>query len=191
MFNGKYIEVREPDEVALYNVTVDEVKQQLNLLPDETDDEPMIQRMIEAASLDAKDHADHYFDKTKVAYKYYNFEASEVWYPLCPYNSIDLIRVSENGTDWVDLVEIDDYMVQPMLNKFGIIFADKIEHPYVEVSFYLGYEDGQIPPNAKHAIILKSADLFDSERSNYAPNKVSNLMTYERLLEGFYSFRMK
>lgn len=189
MFNGRYIEVRNPDELITQHVTVDEVKQQLNLLPSETEDEPFITRLIEAASKDARAHCDHYFDKVKAGYKLYNFSGSELDIPLCPYLSMDLIRVSDNGTDWTDLVENEDYIIQPALNNFGIFFADKVEYPYVEVSFYLGYEN--IPANAKHAIILKAADYFDSERSNYAPNKVANLMTYERLLEEYYSFRIK
>lgn len=190
MFNNELIINKTGENVLYSHVQVSEVKDQLSIQKSETDDDSFIASKILAASLDAKGYVDHYFNKTELSYKIYNFEASRLKFPISPLLKISMIRVSDNGVDWTDLVEFTDFIVDKTSSEFGIIFASVIKYDYLELDFIVGFEIGNLPENVRAAIVLKAGDMFDSERSGYNPQKVSVNGAYHALLNPYMNFRV-
>jgi hypothetical protein len=191
MLNDVYILNKEPEDIVAYHVEVEDVKIQLNLGTSETSLEPKISEKIPAAYADAKAHTGNHFAKTVVKYSGYNFNAESIVFGYSPLLYNPTISTSVDNVAWIELEFGVDFLVQKRTNDFGIIFATVIEAPYIKFEFTVGYEVGELPENAKAAIVLKAGDMVDTESSSYSPTKIQVLKTYELLLADFMKFRVK
>lgn len=190
MFNGEYIKPQKVEEEVYYtHVQIQDVKDQVNLMKEETEHDEFLQKKIEAAYGDARDYTGHCFAKTFVKYESFNFNKSSVYFHLTPLIGIQRIRTSTDRSSWVDLIEWTDFMIKKDVNGFEILFANTVESTFVEFEFLIGYDIGELPDQAHAAIVLKAGDMFDVERSNYAPQKTANTNAYHDLINGFVKVR--
>ena len=163
--------------------TYTEVKQQLNIESTFTDDDSYITRLIAVAieQVEADINAD-VRNVTNVLTLRIDDDTDDSIYriPRGPYQSFTKLE-AKNGATWAD-VPAASYEVTAHGMYIDVELLIAVPADYLRFTYATGYVTASLPAKLKHAVILKAADLYDTERSNYAPGQVFDLRTYERLL---------
>lgn len=172
--------------------SLSEVKKQLNIPDEFTDDDEMLALLLDTATeaVESDTHSD-LLDTANVLehdLTAANFSADAVNVPRliyinqAPVRSVSNIEIWD-GSDWTELLA-SNYNVNAIFNRVEIRLFDNIEATKIKFTFTTGYTDSKRPKRLKQAIILKAADLFDTERSNYVVGASnSDLKTYARLID--------
>lgn len=101
--------------------------------------------------------------------------------PQAPFLSFTkLQKLEADGTTWTDIANTE-YMVRPGYSLFEIELLESIDTTKLKATYKTGYADADIPKVLKGAILIKTADLFDSERQGYTINVAAN-KAYESLI---------
>jgi len=186
MYNGKQIINLNSTTRLDVHVQLSEVKHNLHIESEETEDDAAITSLIEAAATAAKSYTDHYFAHTELVYFGYNF--SEEYYKMrvSPFESLVSFETSDDGIIWTDITSTID--VEKRESDFTLHFESLVESDYVRFTIRTGYDVDEMPEDAKSAIIIKASDLFDTERSSYI-TKLTNQRTFETLLGAYVNAR--
>lgn len=171
--------------------TLDEVKAQLNIPVDFTDDDDTLDLLLDTAveSVEGDTHSDildtaNVLEHDLTANKY---DAEAVSVPRLIYiNQAPVKTLSKietfDGTTWTE-VSATAYNVNTLFNRAEIRCFDTLEAKKIRFTFTTGYTDAKRPKRLKQAVILKAADLFDTERSNYVVGTITaDMNVYTRLI---------
>lgn len=139
--------------ITNYQVSVAEVKKQLNIDLDFTEDDDYIQVLIEAATdyISGEISADVEVTENKLTIK----DPGNV----ITVHQAPLIEVDSIVADEIELTEIE---VTPSWTCFDVALPDAV-FAKVELTFRTGHLN--LPAGLKQAIIIKAASLYDQERS--------------------------
>lgn len=182
----------DPDKIKTGEVaTIAEVKKQLNISDDFTDDDNMITLLLETAIEAVEDdtHSD-LLDTANVLehdLTAANYDAAAVNLPRLIYiNQAPVKVVSKielwDGTTWTE-INAGLYSVSILFNRVELRIFESHTAKKIKFTFTSGYTDAKRPKRLKQAVILKAADLFDTERSNYVVGAaVFDAKTYARLI---------
>lgn len=186
MYNGKQVINLDSTTRLDVHVQLDEVKHNLHIEPEETDDDSEISANIEVAATAAKNYCDHYFAHTELEYLGYNFNETEFRVQMSPFESLVSFETSEDNVDWTDMTA--DVAVEKRPSGFTLHFEDGLEATYIRYTLRVGYATDELPEDARGAIIRKASDIFDTERSSYT-TKLVNQRTFEMALGSYVNAR--
>lgn len=169
--------------------TVEVLKKQLNIPVDFTDDDELLQDLINVAVETVEDdtHSDILETENELTHTF-NLDGSVttvnqyIHIYQAPVKEVTEIEVSTDGTNYTT-VDPEKYGINIEFNRVEITFLENISAAKIRFTFTTGYADEDRPLKLRHAVILKAADLFDAERSNYvigAPLVNNNV--YSRLI---------
>lgn len=167
--------------------TIDEIKTQLNIPVEFTDDEGIISHLLAVAIETVED------DTKSDIHDVHNTLTHDLGRPgkavavppliyiyQAPAREVLKIEIENAGT-WAELAEVN-YKVEILFNRFEIRMYESPAAEKIRFTFTTGYEGANCPRQLKQAVILKAADLYGPERSNYAVNAISDNKTYLRLI---------
>jgi uncharacterized phiE125 gp8 family phage protein len=169
-----------------------ELKAQLNIPDEFTDDDTILTALLAAAVESVEDDTrSDLLDTTNVLTHDLiatQYTADTVAVPRliyinqAPVRAITKVEISTDGNTWTTIAATA-YSVRFMFNRVEVRLFDSATAIQIRFTFTSGYTDLLRPKRLKQATILKAADLFDTERSNYivgAP--VFDAKTYAALI---------
>lgn len=186
MYNGETIINLDSSSTLDTHVQLSEVKHNLHIQNDETEDDLFITGLIESASTSAQKYCDHYFASTELDFLGYNFKESTYKMRISPFQSLENFEVSDNNTDWTDITS--SVFVEKRDSSFILHFEEEVDSTYIRFTVKVGYATDKLEADARAAIIVKASDLFDTERSSYI-QKLTNNRTFETLLGAYVNTR--
>lgn len=168
-----------------------ELKAQLNIPNEFADDDAILAALLDTAIEAVEDdtHSD-ILDVTNVLehdLTAANFSADAVHVPRlihiyqAPVKSVSKIELWD-GANWSE-INAGLYNVNIEFNRLEIRFFDSHTAKKVKFTFASGYTDAKRPKKLKQAVLLKAADLFDAERSDFVVGTISSSNNvYARLI---------
>lgn len=169
--------------------TVGELKPQLNIPLDFDDDDAYLQTLLDTAveqvesdtNSDVLDTAN--ILTLKLAKLPGELKSVPTLLQICqaPARTVSKIEYLNNG--WQD-VAANDFGYDITFNTVEIQLRNALQAEQLRITFTTGYTDAKRPKRLKQATILKAADFYDVERSNYAAGvSIFDLKTYSNLLK--------
>lgn len=163
-------------------VTLAEGREQCNIEPDETafDNKITLNIAIAIDKAEADTNSD-ILETTNVLE--FDVERGFQCYtiPHAPFLSFTkLQKLEADGTTWTD-VAATAYKTEKAFSTFDIELLESIDTTRLKAIYKTGYAAADIPKVLKGAILIKTADLFDSERQGYTMNVAAN-RAYESLI---------
>lgn len=98
--------------------------------------------------------------------------------PLLEFSKLQ--KLEADGVTWTDIVATS-YKTEKAFSHFTIELLQSIDTTRLKATYKTGYVAANIPKVLKGAILIKTADLFDSERQGYTMNVAAN-RAYEGLI---------
>lgn len=178
---------KAPDKTKTANtwVTNADVKKQLNIEPDFTDDDDYIDTLIEVAYESVEDDCNADFSDTENEL-IYNIETSLdriiriCQAPLRVFTKLEYKLDSETEYHTLDTAK---FKVETGFHWFTIELLEIPNADTIKFTFLTGYTNTTYPKKLRQAVVLKSAELFDTERSSYVVGTISsNINTYQALI---------
>jgi len=167
--------------------TLDELKHQLNIPVEFTDDNTILTDLlsvaVEAVEEDTKSDIR---DVSNVLVYDLTSEGAATSVPSliyinqAPARAVSKIEILNAGI-W-STIAATGYRVDIAFTRFEINLFDSYTAEQIRFTFTTGYADAARPKQLKQAVILKAADLFGPERSNYSVTAITNNLTYARLI---------
>lgn len=153
--------------------TLDELKRQLNIPVEFTDDDPILTDLLAVAVETVEDdtHSDIMETANVLEHKLSidgttSRLARTIYIYQAPVKTVDKIETTTDGQNWTEL-DATKYGYEVKFNRVEITIFEQIDARAVKFTFKTGFADAKRPVKLKQAVILKAADMFDPERSNY------------------------
>lgn len=162
-------------------ISLDLAKKQINIEPDFIADDEYITSLVEIA-IDKVENDTNSDVLETVNVLTFDIEKSvqDIFYihqsPLIGVSKLEKL----NGTDWTE-VPTTDYKVRAWFSKFTVTLLAAITAEELRITYTTGYAAADIPKVLKGAALIKTSDLFDSERQGYTMNVAAN-RAYETLI---------
>lgn len=163
-------------------VTKAEAKKQLQVETDFTADDTHIELLVSIAIDKAEQDTNSDILETSNVLEFEPERGFQCYtIPQAPFLSLTkLQKLAADGTTWTDIATTA-YKVTPGYSLFEIELLENIETTRLKATYKTGYAAANIPKVLKGAILIKTADLFDSERQGYTMNVAAN-KAYESLI---------
>lgn len=153
--------------------SLDELKRQLNIPVEFTDDDQILTDLLDVAIETVEDdtHSD-ILETANVLEQKLSIDgkparlARTIYIHQAPVKTVDKIEITTDGQNWAELLATK-YGYQVLFNRVEITVFEPLELVAVRFNFKTGFTDDKRPKRLKQAVILKAADMFDPERSNY------------------------
>lgn len=163
-------------------VTLDEAKRQLNIEPEETEDDQAINDLILVATEMVEDDINADILVTTNTLEHTDSQPFQrliriVQAPLKTFTKIEQLI---DGS----FVEIPsaNYTVLKMYGYISIELDKTPESKTLKFTFDTGFAASKIPKKLKQAVLLKVADLFDTERQGYSASSLQKNDAYQHLI---------
>lgn len=165
-----------------YPVNIEEAKRHIRLDLDFTDDDDYIETLISVATLEAEKTVGFDIAKTNNVYKKYDFSG-------------EIITIKEGNVNLDSSIVVQDendvsYSIRQSENfyhYFTLELTNSITADPLTVIYQTGY-DGDCPLDIKQAILIKVADLYDTERNSWHLGNLKNDKVFERMLDYHKSY---
>jgi len=164
-----------------YHITLDDAKQHLRIDAGETFDDEQINQMIQQAVEIAENYIEKSIAVTTCEMTIYDFIGDVIRVPEGNYLSVTSVK---DGDD----VEYDVEQVRIYDDHFEIELDTPINVDSLVVTFETGYSVGSCPGPIKRAVLVKVADLYDTERGSYTLS-LQNNKTFEMILNYYKPYR--
>lgn len=164
-------------------VTLAEGKEQCNIEADETafDNKITLNIAIAIDKAEADTNSDILETTNELIFDHGLLSLSKYTIPQAPLLSFTkLQKLEADGTTWND-VAATAYKTEKAFSTFDIELLESIDTTRLKAIYQTGYAAADIPKVLKGAILIKTADLFDSERQGYTMNVAAN-RAYESLI---------
>jgi len=163
--------------------TATEVKKQLNIESTFTDDDTYIATLIAAAVEIVEDDiiADIRDISNVLTYEFHPDESLQTHYriPQTPLRTFTKLEAWD-GSEYIT-IEASKYHITTNWQSFEIEIRETFTATKLRFTYSTGYTDAKRPAKLKQAVILKAADMYDTERSSYAQG-VTPIFTYDALI---------
>ena len=166
-------------------ITVAEVKAQLRIEPDFTDDDTIIQHLIDTAIELVEDDTNSDFLDTANTVNITTINGRlepTIRVYVAPIRTFTKIEIQTVTDGPFTTLSSSDHDIENGFHYFTIKLKKEVAAIAARLTFTSGYTATTYPKKLKQAVIIKAADLFDSERSDYAAGVTNNLV-YNRLIE--------
>jgi len=164
-------------------VTLAEGKEQCNIEPDETafDNKVTLNIAIAIDKIEADTNSDVLETTNTLEWEPETTGAAVYKIPQAPFLSFTkLQKLEANGTTWTDIAATA-YKTEKGFSYFTIETLETIDTTKLKAIYKTGYAAADIPKVLKGAALIKTADLYDSERQGYTLNVAAN-RAYESLI---------
>lgn len=165
------------------DVTIDEVKSQLNIEKDFTEDDPFLGIILNTAADFCQGETQRDIFMNDNSHTIYDFEGRGIKLKVTPFRELEEVSFQKDGTS-------EKVVITGTKIKMGETIV-KLEFPYslskgtLYLKYKTGYEIGRIPPALKSAILIKTADLYETERQSESSNLLKNNKAVDRLLSAY------
>lgn len=187
MFDGKFVLNQESKIRKETHVSVEDVKHNVNLRPEEVYDDEFIYGLIEAAIEDAEMYTGMNLALNEFIFYAFNFKGNLFPIQEAPFSTLTSLQTSVDGITWTD-VDAATYNIKKERNQFIIYFDEYVEYERLKIVCESGFPVDKLPKNAWRAIVLKASDMYDTERQSYSAKAQDNGV-YKNLLDSFYTIR--
>lgn len=161
-------------------ITLDEAKKQVQIEPDFTADDSYIEMLVGIAidKIENDTNSDVLETTNELLFVPENgFQSYTI--PQAPLISVTKLE-KRIGNTWSDVADTA-YEVTAGFAKFELTLLENITADQFRLTYKTGYAAADIPKVLKGAALIKTADLFDSERQGYTLNVAAN-RAYESLI---------
>lgn len=184
LLSGNYIScTQETRTREIYPVALCEVKRHLRIDNDFTDDDDYLSGLIEAATNMAENYIEKSIAKTLVELRIDDFSCDYI--KIFDGNFLSVVSVLDS-TD-VSLGTI--HQTSKHDDFFSIEWEESICSDPIKINYYVGFEEDSTPALIKQAIMIKIADLYDSQRADLNWSGLTNNRVFEEILNYYKNYR--
>lgn len=166
-----------------FPINVDELKRQLNYFSAcyllGGDEDLLLELLLEGAVEYIHKETGRYIEKGTVSFCIDDFSGGVLKILATPC-VVDSIITTKGKTALEYTTKTYDKSIEVILNE-EILKEDAVD---LTITATVGYTKETIPKDLKVAVLVKAADLYDVERSNYS-NVVKNNETIEKLIKNY------
>ncbi|MFO7864511.1 MAG: head-tail connector protein [Salinivirgaceae bacterium] len=177
---------KAPEKTKTTNtwVTVADVKKQLNIPDEFTDDDDFIEGLIEVAFEMVEDDTNADFIDTSNVLTHEITHSLDRIICICqaPFRALSKIEYKTDEEETYSELENTKYKVVPGFHWFTIQLFETPTADSIRFTFTTGYTNSNYPKKLRHAVVLKAAELFEAERSSYVDSSVTKIDTYNMLI---------
>lgn len=167
----------------LYPVTLSEIKRHLRLHNDFVDDDDYLMVLREVATQMAENYINKAISKTLNTIRIDDFNSDFI--KIMEGNFLSVVDVTDSGGSSIGTVK----QTSVHYDFFTIEWTASIASDPLTITFYTGFEEDQTPNVIKHAILIKIADLYDNQRSDYNWNGYADNKVFETILNAYVAMR--
>jgi len=173
---------KAPDKTKIFtSPTIEEVKAQLNMEPDFPDvDDTIITDNLATAMEMVEDDTNSDVQDTVNVLEINVPSGVQTTNTIMQSPLQSFTRLEAYNGEWEE-VAAAKYEIEKGFNSFKVVMLESITATKLRFTFKTGYTADKLPKTLKKAVIIKAADLYDTERSDYAAG-VTNIKTYQRLI---------
>lgn len=175
--------VQETRTKEIYPVTLCEVKRHLRIDNDFVDDDAYLESLIQAATTMAENYIDKSIAKTLTEVRIDDFSGDFI--KIFDGNFINVVSVLDSSDVSIGTIhqtsKHDDY--------FSIEWNDSFSSDPLKISYYAGFNEDATPALLKQAVLIKIADLYDSQRASLNWSGLINNRVFEEILNYYKNYR--
>ena len=167
-------------------VTLAELKQQLNVEEEFTDDDQLLETLLGTAVEAIENMINGHIQHKEMIQEIDLSKGSYFFFPIAPLLSIENIKaMNPENQQWETVSVI--YELEEMHNGFSINFKSLPSYipSKIQITYEVGYSSNEIPKPLKQAILIQAADFYDSERSGYTASGLQKTNLIERLVSSY------
>lgn len=163
---------------TFYPISLPIAKRHLRVDEDWYDDDDYIQNLIYAATEKAEQYIGKDIALTTNVMEYYDFVGDDI-----TIDEGNFIQVDSIVTDSSTLVTVNQ--TRKYYNSVFIDLIGSVDSDPLTITYQTGYNEDKCPSVIKQAILIKLADLYDIDRSNYTLGTFKEGQAFERLLDSY------
>lgn len=182
-YNKYFSTVQETKTKLIYPLSLTEVKRHLRMDMNFNDDDDYLDGLIEAATTMAENYIEKNIAYTLVSLRIDSF--NDDWIRINDGNFISVLSVLDENDASIGTIEQtskhDDF--------FQIQWENAISADPLTINYYAGYADNETPALIKQAILIKIADLYDSQRADLHWGGLTDNKVFETILNYYKATR--
>lgn len=167
----------------LYPVTLSEIKRHLRIHSDFVDDDDYFIMLREVAVQMAENYINKAISKTLNTIRLDDFNSNFI--KIMEGNFLSVVGVTDANGNAIGTVK----QTSVHHDFFTIEWTASIASDPLTITFYTGFEEDQTPSVIKQAILIKIADLYDNQRSDYNWNGYADNKVFESILNSYVAMR--
>lgn len=167
----------------VYPLSLNKVKRHLRIDNSFVDDDDYLSTLIIVATNIAENFIEKDVAKTKTELRIEKFDGDCI--EINDGNFLSVISVSDGNYDAIGTIDF----ITKKQNLFFIQWKESIASEPLHISYYSGYEENTTPEIIEQAILIKIADLYDSQRSDILWSGHTNQMVFESILNPYRQIR--
>ena len=181
--SGSYSTTQITKSKLIYPLSLSEVKRHLRLDNDFVVDDDYLMTLISAATQMAENYIGKDIAQTRNTLRIDDFSGDFVKVYEGNFISVESTKDSNNTAIGTvkQTSKHDDY--------FQIEWTSSISSDPLTITFLTGFNENETTELIKQAILIKTADLYDSERSSYAFGGSKNTNVFETILNYYKSLQ--
>jgi len=181
-----FIITKAPTKTKSYAApTVAQVAKQLNFEDDFTDDNNYLQELLDTAieALEGDINADVQNTACTIEVDYSTIGGIQRTNRImqAPLQTVTKIESTTDGENWTE-ISATKYETEAGFNSFEVKFLESITATKLRYTFTTGYTDETRPVTLQRAAIIRAADMYLVDRSQYSGQPVTETKAYQRLI---------
>lgn len=166
-----------------YPVSLCEIKRHLRIDNDFVDDDNYLIQIRNAAVQLAENYLNKAICKTENELRIHDFNSDTI--KIYEGNFLSMISV----LNALNVAITTAYTTNVHYDYFTIEWDEYVCSDPIYLNFYTGYNEDATPELIKQGILIKVADLYDSQRADVAWSGLTNQRVFENILDGFIAVR--
>lgn len=175
--------VQETKTKLYYPLSLVEVKRHLRIDNDFTDDDDYLENLIQVGTQAAENFIEKDISKTLTTIRIDGFDG--YWVRVNEGNFLSMVSVLDDTSTAITT----QYTTSKHDDYFQIEWVSSISSDPLQINYYSGYEPNATPAIIKQAILIKIADLYDSQRADLNWSGLTDNKVFENLLYFYKIFR--
>lgn len=175
--------VQETKTKVIYPLSLCKVKQHLRIDNDFHDDDDYLETLIKVATTIAENHIEKDIAKTLTELRIEDFSGDCM--KIYDGNFLNVVSVSDNELSAIGTID----KTTKKENYFKIEWASNIDSDPLYINYYTGFNEDETPELIQHAILIKIADLYDSQRADVQWSGLTNQRVFESILDTYRIIR--
>ena len=165
-----------------YPITVEEAKRHARLDMSYDDDNDIIETNIKVATQFCENIVNFDIAKTQNVYIEYEFSSDFIRLKVPNIRRDSSINIQNDSSTYFSIKQTESFY-----NCLDIELVDTVIADPIYVTFTTGYDE-DCPEIIKQAILLKTCDLYDTERNSWHSTAIRDDKTFETMLNYYKSY---
>ncbi|QZT38707.1 phage gp6-like head-tail connector protein [Halosquirtibacter xylanolyticus] len=181
VFTGKHSQF-----IGDRGITLSELKQQLNVEEEYTDDNLLLETFLGTAVEAIENMINGHIQHKEIIQEIDLEKGNTFYFPIAPLVSIQGVKaINPDNQEWETVSVV--YELTERYNGFILKFASLPSNTpsKLQITYEVGYPSNEIPKPLKQAILVQAADFYDSERSGYTASGLQKTNLVERLVSPY------